>query len=301
MFTTLKRIIKTAVVSLWRNRWLSLASTLVMVITLIIISVFISLTVIANKITDGLEKKIDMAAYLEDTVSEDQIFELQKLITRREDVVSVNYVSKEEALLRWKARNVEDENLRDIISEDDNPLPRSLEIKTEEPEDLEEIADLLDDQAYSSLIKELSYKKNKDVVERLTKITGFISIFGWSLSGIFILISILVIYNTVRLTIFARSEEIDIMRLVGASSGYVRGPFLLEGVAYGIVGTIISSILLYFSFQIAMPWARSYLGGFDIGEGYLGVSFWVVILMQLCVGVLLGVFCSAFAIKKHLK
>ncbi len=301
MITTLKRIIKTAVVSLWRNRWLSLASTLVMVITLIIISVFVSLTIVANKVTDGLEKKIDMAAYLEDTVSEDQVFELQKLITRREDVVSVNYVSKEEALERWKARNVDDENLRDIISEEDNPLPRSLEIKTEDPEDLEEIADLLDDQAYSSLIKELSYKKNKDVVERLSRIAGFISIFGWSLSGVFILISILVIYNTVRLTIFARSEEIDIMRLVGASSGYVRGPFLLEGVAYGIVGTIIASIILYFSFQIAMPWAKGYLGGFDIGEGYLGISFWMVVLMQLLVGILLGVVCSSFAIKKHLK
>jgi len=301
MFTTFKRIIKTAAVSLWRNRWLSLASTLVMVITLVIISVFISLTIIANKITDSLEDKIDMAAYLKDSVSEDQIFELQKLITRREDVVAVYYVSKEEALERWKARNQEDENLRDIISSDDNPLPRSLEIKTEKPEGLEEIANLLDDQAYSSLIKELSYKKNKDVVERLSKIARFISIFGWSLSAVFILISILVIYNTVRLTIFARSEEIDIMRLVGASSDYVRGPFLLEGVAYGIVGTIISSIILYFAFQFTLPWARGYLGGFDIGAGYLGISFWMVVLMQLLVGILLGVFCSLFAIKKHLK
>ena len=301
MFTTFKRIIKTAGISLWRNRWLSLASILIMVITLIIISVFISLTVVANKITQELEDKIDMAAYIEDSVSEDQIFELQKLFTRREDVISVYYVSKEEALERWKDRNQDDENLRDIISKDDNPLPRSLEIKTEEPEDLEKIADLLEDQAYSPLIKELSYRKNKDVVERLSKIAGFINIFGWSLSIIFILISILVIYNTVRLTIFARSEEIEIMRLVGASRGYVRGPFLLEGVAYGVVGTIISSIIIYFAFQIIMPWARSYLGGFDIGSGYLGVSFWTVIFMQLCVGVLLGVFCSMFAIKKHLK
>lgn len=301
MFTTFKRIINTAVVSLWRNRWLSLASTLVMVITLIIISVFVSLSIVANKVTTELQDKIDMAAYIEDNVSEDQVFELQKLLTRREDVLSVYYVSKKEALERWKARNQEDENLRDIISEDDNPLPRSLEIKTEDPEDLEEIASLLEDQSYSPLIKELSYRKNKDVVERLSRIAYFISVFGWSLSAVFILISILVIYNTVRLTIFARSEEIEIMRLVGASSGYVRGPFLLEGVAYGIVGTIISSTILYFAFQLIMPWARSYLGGFDVGSGYLGVSFWLVVVMQLGVGIVLGALCSMFAIKKHLE
>jgi cell division transport system permease protein len=176
-----------------------------------------------------------------------------------------------------------------------------LEIKTKNPQDLDKIAKMLESQDYAPLIKELSYRKNKDLVDRLIRLTNFIRISGWSLSVVFILISILIIYNTVRLTIFARSEEISIMKLVGATDWYIRGPFIVEGISYGIMATVIASILLYFAFRIVMPIARNYLGGFDLGEGYLGVSFGLVVLLQLAVGIILGTACSIFAVKKHLK
>ena len=297
----LKRIIKTALNSLWRNSWLSVASTLIMIITLIVISIFVSLTVITNRVTEALKDRIDMAAYINDNVTQDQLSSLQKVISARTDISSVNYVSKEEALRRWQERNRDNPKIRDVVNAENNPLPRSLEIKTKNPEDLDKIAKMLEGQDYAPLIKELSYRKNKDLINRLIRLTNFIKISGWSLSAVFILISILVIYNTVRLTIFARSEEIAIMKLVGATDWYVRGPFIVEGISYGIMATVIASILLYFAFRIIMPVARNYLGGFDLGDGYLGVSFGLVVLLQLAVGVFLGTACSILAVKRHLK
>lgn len=300
-FVALQRIIKTALNSLWRNSWLSVASTLIMIITLIVISVFVSLTIITNKVTVTLKDRIDMAAYIDEKVTQDQLYALQKVISARTDVESVIYISKEEALKRWQDRNSDNQKIRDVITADSNPLPRSLEIKTKIPEDLDNIAKMLESQEYAPLIKELSYKKNKDMIDRLIKITDFIKTMGWSMSVIFILISILVIYNTIRLTIFARSEEIEIMKLVGATDWYIRGPFIVEGVAYGILATFIASIILFISFKLLMPWAQQYLGGFDLGSGYLGVSFAMVVLLQLGVSILLGVGCSVFAVKRHLK
>lgn len=300
-FVALQRIFRTALNSLWRNSWLSVASTLIMIVTLIVISVFVSLTIITNKVTDALKDRIDMAAYIDDKVTQDQLFALQKVISARTDVLNVDYVSKEEALKRWRDRNSDNQKIRDVVTADNNPLPRSLEIKTKNPEDLENIAKMLESQEYSPLIKELSYKKNKDMINRLIRITDFIKTMGWSLSIIFILISILVIYNTIRLTIFARSEEIAIMKLVGATDWYIRGPFIVEGVAYGILATTIASIVSYITFRLLMPWAQQYLGGFNLGTGYLGVSFAMVVLLQLGVSIILGIVCSVFAVKRHLK
>ena len=300
-FVALQRIIKTAMNSLWRNSWLSVASTLIMIVTLIVISVFVSLTIITNKVTDALKDRIDMAAYIDDKVTQDQLYSLQKVISARTDVIKVTYISKDEALKRWQDRNSDNQKIRDVVTVENNPLPRSLEIKTKNPEDLENIAKMLESQEYSPLIKELSYKKNKDMINRLIKITDFIKTMGWSMSIIFILISILVIYNTIRLTIFARSEEIAIMKLVGATDWYIRGPFVVEGIAYGILATFIASIILYIAFRFLMPWAQQYLGGFDLGSGYLGVSFTMVVLLQLGVSILLGIGCSVFAVKRHLK
>lgn len=300
-FVTLARILKTSLTSLWRNRWLSLASTLIMVVTLLTISIFASLSVITNKMTENLEERIDMVAYLQDSVTEDQVSALKRVLLARPNVTEVVYVSKDEALSRWQERNKDNEQIKNVINQADNPLPRSLEIKTENPEDLDQVNSFLTSQEYAPLIKQLSYQRNKDMIDRLINITKFVKIFGWSLSALFVLISILIIYNTIRLTIFARSEEIEIMKLVGATPWYIRGPFIIDGIAYGVAATIIAAILLFFAFQIIIPIARNYLGGFDMGQGYLGINFALVILLQLAVGIVLGAACSVFAIKKYLK
>lgn len=272
-----------------------------MVLTLITISFFISLLFITNKTTEVLRSKVDMSVYFNDSTSKDQIFAIQNLLFSRPDMKSVEYISKEQALVNWRAQNKDDEKIRDVISEADNPLPRSLEIKTENPEDLAKINDLLGSTDYKPLIKKISYEKNKNVIDRLVRITSFIKLTGWNLSLIFVLISILIIYNTIRLTIFARSEEIEIMKLVGATDWYVRGPFIIEGMGYGVLAAIASAIIYAFAFKLIVPDAERYLGLTDMTSNYLGLKIWLIVLTQFLVGLFLGVFCSVIAIRRHLK
>jgi len=301
-FISFYRIVKTAFVSFWRNRWLSLAATLIMVLTLITISFFVSILFITNTTTETLRGKVDMSVYFEDSTSKDQIFALQNLLLERSDIKSVEYISKEKALEQWRERHKDDEKIRDVVTESENFLPRSLAIKTSQPEDLEKINDLLNSVDYKPLIKEngVSYKKNKDVIDRLVKITSFVKLLGWNLSLIFVLISILIIYNTIRLTIFARSGEIEIMRLVGASDWYVRGPFIIEGMGYGLLAAIVSSFFYYSAYRLAVPDIERYLGLTNLTGNYLGISPWLILFLQFGVGIALGTFCSVIAIRKYL-
>jgi len=300
-FTTIKRITKTASISLWRNRWLSLAATLIMVLTLFTVSFFVCLLIMVNSTTTMLRSKVDISVYFNDSVSNDQIFKIENTLLARSDVKSVDYISKEKALEVWKKQNSDNTQLRDIISSDYNPLPRSLDIKTEQPEDLDAVNDFLSDKDYKPLIKEISYRKNKDLVDRLIKITNFIKYVGWTLSILFVAISVLIIYNTIRLTIYARSDEIDIMKLVGAGDWYVQGPFIVEGIGYGVVAAIISSLILYLTAKFSLPAAGNYLGVANVSAVVANISYWAIILSQLVVGIALGTGCSVWAVRKHLK
>ncbi len=301
LLTTIRRITKTALISLWRNRWLSLAATLVMVLTLFTVSFFVCLLIMVNSTTSVLRSKVDISVYFNESVSNDQIFSIENTLLARSDVKSVDYISKEKALEVWRSQNTDNTQLRDIINDSYNPLPRSLEIKTEQPEDLDAVNTFLSSADYKPLIKEISYRKNKDLVDRLIKITTFIKYLGWILSALFIVISVLIIYNTIRLTIYARSEEIDIMKLVGASDWYVQGPFILEGVVYGILAAVMSSFVLYLAARLFLPAAGNYLGVANVSTLISGISFTVIILIQILAGVVLGTLCSVFAVKKHLR
>ncbi|HOX40790.1 MAG TPA: permease-like cell division protein FtsX [bacterium] len=299
--TTIYRIFKTSVLSLWRNRWLSLAATLIMVLTLFSITFFAGLLIFINRTSVSLKSKVDIIVYFNDTVSKDQIFNIQNSLYARSDVRDVQYISKEKALERWREQNKDNDRIRDVISEANNPLPRSIEIKSSQPENLESIYGFVSKDDYKPLIKDISYRKNKDLVERLVKITSFVRYLGWVLSSIFVLISILIIYNTIRLTIYARSEEIEIMKLVGASDWYVQGPFFLEGASYGILAAFTSAIVLFLAFNFSLPPAERYLGAAYANSMSEGLSFGLLLVIQLVVGLLLGTICSVFAVKKYLR
>lgn len=299
--TSIYRIIKAAFTSLWRNFSLSVASALIMVLTLFTISFMGSFIYIVDKSMTILKDKVDISVYFKEETSKDQIFALQNLLMAKPEVKSVDYISKEVALVRWRERLKDNTNVRDVITEADNPLPRSLEIKTDETQDLEKINTFLLTDDYKPLIKEISYQKNKTIIDRLVRITAFVKLIGWVLSGIFVLISLLVVYNTIALAIWARSNEIEIMKLVGASDWYVTGPFLVEGFAYGLVGSVVSAVILFLAFKFSFAPIQNYLG-LSSGDLFLSdFSYGLVVAAQLLTGLLIGVVCSAFAVKRHLK
>jgi cell division transport system permease protein len=249
-----------------------------------------------------MREKVDLEVYLKDSDSEDQVAALSELISSRPEVTGIKYITKDDALEKWRTKYATDQSLQNIITETDNPLPRSLQVKTKNPEDIGLVAEFLQNEDYAPLIAKLSYQQNKDMIDRLVKITSFVKKVGSGLSVLFLIISIMVVYNAIKLTIFARSEELEIMRLVGATDAYVRMPFVLEGIIYGLLAAIVSSLGLIISFKFLNPMVARYLSdiGYDV-SAFMSSALYQVVGIQFLVALFLGIFCSFWATRQHLR
>jgi len=301
-WVSFSRITKLGLTNFWRNRWLSLASTLVMTLTLLIITLFVVMTIVIGKTTDRIKSKMDITVYFKDSATTEEISDLQETLAIRPDVKEVRYISKEEALQIWNERQ---KNLRikELVKPEENPLPRSLTIKAQDPEQLNTIADFLSTDAMEPIVHKISYEENKVVIDKLLAITSFIKKMGILFSVIFVLVSILVILNTIRLAIFARKEEIEIMRLVGASDRFIKVPFIVEGSLYGFLACILAVILMWIGLFAIMPLTNQYLGA-TVTENmkqFFISRFGLIFLMQFLVGIVVGIGSSLFSIRKYLK
>lgn len=298
---TFKTIIKLGFVNFWRNRWLSIAATLIMVLTLLTISIFGIFNIVINTTINNIKEKIDIAVYINDSALDSQVKEIQNQLLARGDVKSVNYISKEEAFRRWQDLRTSDK-IKGLITAEENPLPRSLEIKANDTDQLDAITQFVSSDRFKPIVRSVSYQRNKDIVQKLINITNFTRKIGWALSAFFVIISVLVILNTIRLTIFTRKDEIEIMKLVGASDVFIRVPFIIEGALYGIFASIITFILIGIGVHAVSPMITRYLGDVNLDLisfywQYLGLIF----LFELFLGVFISIICSLFAIRRHLK
>ncbi|TES96585.1 ABC transporter permease [Patescibacteria group bacterium] len=303
-FTTLNRVIKMGFVNFWRNSWLSLTTTMIVTLTLLVISALVILSFLGNIALDSIQDKIDVSVYFKTSVSEKEILMVKGRLENLSEVKGVEYVSREQALERFKAEHQDDALVLDSLKGDDNPLPASLEIKAENPEQYELITQALEDPFYKLLIAEdgISYYQNKTKIDRLVSITTFMRRTGLGVSLGFIVIALLVVFNSIRVTIYTRREEIEIMKLVGASNWYIRWPFVLEGVMYGIFAMLISFLVIVPLVYYLSPRVLNYLGGENLG---LISSFWYSIFIlgvfQFITGILIGTLSSLLAIRQHLK
>ena len=154
-FVTTGRVLRMGLLSFWRNRLLTLATTIIIVLALFIISVFSFSTAVANKTAAILKDKVDLVIYLKDSASEDQIQALKEIVESRLETKSVKFVSKDEALERWKTNHSDNQDLATVISETENPLPRSFEVKTNDPEQIKTLADYVNSEDYAPLIQNI--------------------------------------------------------------------------------------------------------------------------------------------------
>lgn len=321
--TSIYRIIKLGLVNFWRNRWLSFAATFIMTMTLLTISVFLIFNLVIKTTTEAIRNKINLSVYFEDNATDVQIRDLKFTLEQKYPNVQVIYVSKEDAYARWQEIQ-KNERIKQLVTKENNPLPRSLEVKTDKPEELSGIADYLTKnssvivstdqsannadtpidttQSSTKIIRKISYQENKLIVEKLINITNFSKKIGFVLSALFVLISILVILNTIKLTIFTRETEIEIMRLVGASDSFIKYPFLVEGALYGIIATIISLLLIYIGLRVVSPMITNYLGSVQLNlEGFFTGNLLWIVLLELLLAILISVTCSLISIRKNLK
>ena len=305
-FITLGRIIKSGMINFIRNAWLAVAAIAVMVITLTILlfSVIANAT-FANTITQ-INEKIDISVYLIDDIDDNDRDELSSQIEALGAVRSVEYISKSQALEIYKEQNKDNLDLLVAISQTDNPLPASLRIKPHDPNNVEEIRQLLERPDILELQSDpTSYSgERKEAIDKIARATTFIRQAGVAGVIIFAVISMLIIFNTIRMAIFNRRDEINIMRLLGASTWYIRGPFVVEIVFYGIISAILSVVIMNAVFAVqTSAFDASTLGLLDISyaRDYFAQNFWVIFAIQLALGILIGAVSSIIATRRYLK
>ncbi len=302
---TFTRIIRTGLVNFGRNAWLAIAAIAVMVITLtIILFSLIANATFANTIKQ-ITDKIDVSVFLRDEITPAQRQKLVAGLERQANVRDVEYLSKEEALRRYKAQNADNPQLLAAISETDNPLPATIRVKPEDLNKINDIKSYLDGREFAGQIAEVSYSGDrKEAIDRITHATNLLRRAGVVAVGVFAVISVLIIFNTIQMAIFNRRDELTIMRLLGASTTFIRGPFVVESVVYGVVSAFVSVLLIHGLFVASSSALQaSSLGLLDIGYAseYFKQHMLVLLTMQIGIGILIGAVSSVIATHRYLK
>ena len=285
---------------------MSLASVLVMMVTLFTIG-FISLSgaLLDNALT-VLREKIDINVTFVPTAKEEDILSIKQSLEALPEVALVTYLTREEALAAFKERNAHRQSILGALDElGYNPLGAVLNIQARDPSQYASVADFLDsDNALSSqdvdIIDVINYFENKVAIDRLTSIIHSADRVGFLLTIVLVFISILIAFNTLRLTIYIARDEISVMRLVGASTAYVEGPFVVLGVIYGLMAGVLTLLIFVPITYWFGTGTERFLDGFNIFSYYLRhlPEFIFIILGS---GVLIGALSSLLAIRKYLK
>lgn len=291
-------------VNFWRNGFVSLASTLIMTVALLVISLLFMTRAVLLSTVETIKDKVDINVYLVTSASEEESQNLKKKIETLTEVSLVTYSSREQELERFRARHENDELTLQALDEiGENPLGAALNIKAKDPSNYESIAEFLEsekEKTETSIIDKINYSKNKEAINALTRIMGASKTLGGAVALFFIIISVLISFNTIRLTIYMSREEISVMRLVGASTRYIRGPFVVGGLMYGVASTILALLILLPITFWAGPYTESLQSGINLWNFYLSHLFSITGILLLS-GFVIGGLSSYLAVKKYLK
>ena len=301
MFLTLKRTFGEALKNFFRNGFMSFAALGIMTFSLYLVGLLIFLSLAGNLIFKNLEGKADISVYFKSDVEEKAILEAKNEIEKNSQVLSATYISKDEALTNFKAENANEPIILESLEEiGENPLLASLTIQAKDPNQFPVIYEAINQSTFAENLSRINYEKNKDLINKITASVSTAKKVGLTLGIIFCFISILIIFNAIRLTIYNQKQEIEIMRLVGASNAYIRLPYIFEGVFYALGGTILALLFSILTIKLG----NSYFSEKILGQSLFSF-FWhnslAIFSFQLLLGIILGVFSSLIAIRKYLK
>lgn len=300
MFASIRKIFKNGWNNFVRQGSLTFATLFVLFIALVISVCLYIFHGCVNFLMDEVENQVDMSIFFKEGVAKDDIMTLKTEIENIPEVASVEYISAEQAYENFVAIHEDDAYLEALKVIEINPFLASLRIKTYEPSQYSGISTYLESEQLEDKIYKINDNRREEVINKITLLNSGINKIGLVLIIFLSLVAILVTLNTVRLTIFSQKEEIEIMKLVGASNGFIRGPFMMQGVLCGFFAALISFfffLLLTLTFKQAF---QDLLMGFDLSGFYLN-NILDMLVFQILVGVLLGLISSVIAVRKYLK
>jgi len=299
--TTLIRLIKYGFKNFWRNGWLNLATISVIILTLFIMSVLVVINQLTDEILIDLQEKMDISVYFKSDVLEFDVQRIKNDLENLSQVKFVEYISKEEAWKNFRRKYQENPIISESINElEMNPLYATLNIKAHQPKDYPGIVNFLEQDKYRPMINKINYWENKEQINRLSDISRAVRQGGISLTIIFSLIAIIITFNAIRLTMYSHSQEIEIMRLVGAKNWYIRWPFIIEGILFGVVGGLACFLFLYFAIMFISPKISEVVSDINLFL-FFKSNILVIITLQILTGIFLGTISSLIAIRKYLR
>ncbi len=301
MNASFKRIIKSGWQGFRRNSGLSLATVFIMMMAISLVTALFLLQKTTDYLVVALSEKVDMAVYFNEEPSTDQIDVIQKELSSLSEVKSLQYISKEEALAKFITRHQGEEVIMESLEEvGGNPLLSSLNIKAFEATQYAAISAFLDSASFKELIAKVDYNEKKPAIDKMFALTSTISNTGIALSIMLAVVAILIAFNTVRIAIYNSRDEIETMRLVGASNWFIRGPFLVQGMIAGVLAVLITFSVFGIALWFLSPKIDMIIPGLHLFSYFLG-NFFMVIVLQMAAGVGLGACASWLAIRKYLK
>ena len=279
--------------SMRRNSWMTVASIGTVAVTMIVLGIFLLLGGNIQSFAGNIESQVEISLYLQDEISSQQIDELAQKLVSMEEVETVKYVSKEEAL----------EELREMYGESgdflaglemDNPLRNGFRLRTYRPEQVLEIVPAL---RILDGVAEVQY--GQGFVEQLFTVTNILRVVALGLMLGLAAAATFIIANTIRITVFARRREISIMKYVGATDWFIRWPFLIEGMTLGLIGSLIAAGLIAWAYQAAVVNLAVSVPFFPLVKPWpflLGVTGWL-----LLIGTAIGVIGSTVSLRRFLR
>lgn len=305
MTTSFRRIVRSGFLNFWRNAVVSLSAIFVMTVALFVIGATMLSSVFLQETLRTIQEKVDINVYFSPTAKAEDILNLRNSVEKMSQVSKVEYISRDQAIEDFKKKHENDYLLQAALNElSDNPLGAILNIRAKDPSEYEAIAQYLnkekEDEANAGLITKVNYAQHKTIITKLNVTIDAVEKFSFAVLLVLIFIAIVITFNTIRIAIYSSRDEIAIMRLIGASNMFVRGPFIVEGALCGIVAAIVATLLFYPVTIWIQGATLEFYGGIDLFAYYIS-NLPQIFLVLLITGVLLGSISATLAVRKYLR
>ncbi|OGL67639.1 hypothetical protein A3B21_01460 [Candidatus Uhrbacteria bacterium RIFCSPLOWO2_01_FULL_47_24] len=303
MFLSLARVSKLALQQFHRNLWLSIATISLLMLSLLSINLIIVLGAVGQAAKLAVQDKIDVSVYFKSKVDNEQVEEIRADLLKLNEVSAVEYIPKEGSLARFKERHKDDPVILESLQElNENPFGATLAVKAKDSEQYPRIIAFLEDAKYEDLIEEKNFDDHEFVIKKINALMRNIRTFGLTVASIFGLIAILVVINTVRVAVYTHRGEIGVMRLVGASNWFIRGPFLFEALIFSFTATVLTAAVVYLGFNFAQPYLNNLFEGIKLSlTSYYNSNAATIFGLQFLAIFFLTAVSSFFAVRRYLK
>ena len=296
------RVIKFSLQDIFRNFSLSLMTVMILVLMLLSVNAMVLVRVVTNKATTTIKDQIDVSIYFNNNATPDRVQELTSYIVSFPEITNYTFLSSDEALQQFKSTYGENQKIMDALDQlEENPLGPTIVLKTKEPSDYNKIIDALNVPEYRDTIEARTFEDTQRAIDKIDTITKKVEVFSLSLSIFFALIAFIIIFNTIRVTIFTQRTEINIKKLVGATNWFVRGPYLISSVIYSFVSTCIAIGIIFVAVSSIDPQFAEIFQQSDFLTSFINSSIILLFVSQFAIVLLLTIVSSLLAMRKYLR